>query len=657
MRRAGWSVFALILHLMLAGPAEAQDALLEEVHTISAGAEPVEREVTITQTGRYQVILTDTSYAAPLVSAKLAIMRGNTVVGTAAISSATTSIAGISLDATPGKYVFRIVGITDGASSGSAVVQISRANETSLWFDIPALFSPATEVAASNWTAFDLGFSPVTSGTYEVTLSDLAVPHTLSSLTLSVREFGGAQILTMPAAGSATFTAQVGTYYLIEGVGESSSSVNAGLLTLRVRQVGSSVNVRDRIVPVGRIEFVGFVTPTADAHVFSLNDLQFPAALAEKSAVLLLRDGTPAAISTGAPVPFTASGAEYIMYSVARAAQGSSGAYSVDVKTSNGAALFSKVKLVDGGATNASRVYGFDVDIPTAGAYRMQIEDFAFPGTLAGMQLAAAQGGTPLLGQRNGAGIVELQSVSAGKLFVLAAAQPVHSSGGVLGLEVRPSAGGQPVFETTQGVGNLFQARRFTVTRAASYRLALTDIGFPAPYGAFGAVVTRGTVAIAGSAFNSPNVDFNATPGDYVANFVVAPNGPERAATYGLGVVERPPAPSVSLTANPAQVTVGTTATLTWSSTNASTCVASSGWTGNKAASGTEDTAVLSSTTVFTLSCTGNGGTASATATVAAVSDSRGGGGALDWLALIALASASAAYVGRSRRTFVAKAL
>jgi len=74
--------------------------------------------------------------------------------------------------------------------------------------------------------------------------------------------------------------------------------------------------------------------------------------------------------------------------------------------------------------------------------------------------------------------------------------------------------------------------------------------------------------------------------------------------------------PTVTLTANPTSIPRGNISNLTWSSTNAVSCSASSGWSGIKALSGTASTGPLASTTLFKLTCTGPGGSASATATV-----------------------------------------
>ena len=78
------------------------------------------------------------------------------------------------------------------------------------------------------------------------------------------------------------------------------------------------------------------------------------------------------------------------------------------------------------------------------------------------------------------------------------------------------------------------------------------------------------------------------------------------------------PPPAVTLSASPAVVTTGGSSTLTWSATNATSCVASDAWTGPRSVSGSESTGPLSGTTpyTYTLSCTGAGGTTSRSVTV-----------------------------------------
>src|SRR6188472_2916536 len=68
--------------------------------------------------------------------------------------------------------------------------------------------------------------------------------------------------------------------------------------------------------------------------------------------------------------------------------------------------------------------------------------------------------------------------------------------------------------------------------------------------------------------------------------------------------------PTVTLTANQTSLEQGDSAQLTWSSTNATSCTASGGWSGNRATSGAATSEPLLEPTVFNLSCTGSGGTA-----------------------------------------------
>jgi hypothetical protein len=76
-----------------------------------------------------------------------------------------------------------------------------------------------------------------------------------------------------------------------------------------------------------------------------------------------------------------------------------------------------------------------------------------------------------------------------------------------------------------------------------------------------------------------------------------------------------PPAPTATLKAGAASISSGGSTTLTWSSTNASSCTASGGWTGTEAASGTKSVSPAATTT-YTLDCTGSGGKALVSATV-----------------------------------------
>jgi hypothetical protein len=73
------------------------------------------------------------------------------------------------------------------------------------------------------------------------------------------------------------------------------------------------------------------------------------------------------------------------------------------------------------------------------------------------------------------------------------------------------------------------------------------------------------------------------------------------------------------ISASPTTVNSGESSTLTWSSTNATACAASGGWTGTLAASGTKTTGALSASATYTLVCTGAGGTSTPASTLVTV--------------------------------------
>lgn len=68
-------------------------------------------------------------------------------------------------------------------------------------------------------------------------------------------------------------------------------------------------------------------------------------------------------------------------------------------------------------------------------------------------------------------------------------------------------------------------------------------------------------------------------------------------------------APTVSLTSSASSVAAGGSVELTWTSSNADSCVASGDWSGTKSPSGSESVGPLSSASQFVLACTNAGGT------------------------------------------------
>lgn len=76
------------------------------------------------------------------------------------------------------------------------------------------------------------------------------------------------------------------------------------------------------------------------------------------------------------------------------------------------------------------------------------------------------------------------------------------------------------------------------------------------------------------------------------------------------------PAPTSSFSGSPASIISGQSSTLSWSSSNATSCTASGGWSGAKATSGSQSVSPTSNTT-YTLACTGGGGTVTKNVSIA----------------------------------------
>ena len=68
--------------------------------------------------------------------------------------------------------------------------------------------------------------------------------------------------------------------------------------------------------------------------------------------------------------------------------------------------------------------------------------------------------------------------------------------------------------------------------------------------------------------------------------------------------------PTVTLTATPSQAISPASITLTWSSTGASSCAASGGWSGSKAISGSQTLTDVRSSATYTLTCSEGSGSA-----------------------------------------------
>jgi hypothetical protein len=646
LRSAGrGSIFAVAVTLLLSAGAGleragAQTPVFDAVHTIAAPTTGVPQEYTlnVSAAGSYTVTLTDLGAtltpSAPLASVKLAITGGNSLIGSPLVGAGAVTLSLPSA----GAYVLHVVGMPGtGLGSGPFGIQVTQG--TTPFASFQGRLALPSQSLPSGEAILDDSFTVSSSGNYNVALTDLQLPQSLTTLSLLlIPEGGAAPVVTLPQAGvyQATVALTAGVTYDVFAVGQSATGVNAGLFSAVIAPSGGGAPVFARVVPVGATVSVAQPSLEAGSDTFTLTDLAYPAALSQSGAVLTLSGQVVAQLNAPGSQAFNAAAANYEIFAVGTAASGGSGAgsYALQILPASGPAVFGAARPVTAPGSTVS-AYGFDTTLTAAGSYAVTLTDFQFPAALSSLTLAAVQGGAILGTPLAGAGDLNVGAAS-GPLSLVVFAQSA-GVGGLFGVDIA-AKGGNSVFGVTQGVGALFTAQQISITAAGTYSVTAADLGFPANFATYDTIVTQGANHL-GSIFGGGTFTFTATPGNYFVNFIAQPSGTDAAGTYALTVATAPPAPVVTINVDKPTVVSGGTVNIIWSSQNASACTASGGWTGSQATSGTHTSAPLTASTTFTLSCTGAGGTASKSVTVAVTAPSGGGGGEVDLGVLCLLAT------------------
>ncbi len=159
-----------------------------------------------------------------------------------------------------------------------------------------------------------------------------------------------------------------------------------------------------------------------------------------------------------------------------------------------------------------------------------------------------------------------------------------------------------------QATGTTSSADTVTVTNTGNAALSVNGVGITGTNAsAFASTSTCSTVAPNGTCRISVTFSPTAT-GAATASLEVSSNASTSPTAVALSGTGAPPV-TVSLSVAPIMVAAGQPAMLTWSATNATGCVASNGWNGSEATSGS--LSVASSATpaydTYTLTCHGNG--------------------------------------------------
>ena len=644
--------------VMLCAAAHAQSAdLLDVVHTVAGPnrAVPVEHTFTISAAGTYQVTLTDLGAAltpsAPLSSVKLAVTSGPKVVGTplAATPPLTGGAESTQFSATPGTYVIHVIG-TPGTVAGSGPIGIQVTNtadgsQVEAYSDTLAL--PAG-VLAVNEAVINDSFTVPTSDNYQVTLTDLQMPQALTTLTLAITQQGGSLLTTLPAAGSTPIALTAGVTYQIFAVGQATTAVNAGLYSATVSAaVGGTTPVYSKTVPVGTAVLVGSPALVAGSYNLNLTDLGYPTSpLSQLGAVATLNGAVVAQLATAGIKSFTATANTYQVYAAGiPATPAGVGSYALTLQPPSGAPALSVAQAVatPGGAASA---YTFSTNLTGGGAYTANLADFTFAAAFSSLSAAVVQGNSTIGTMATAVGTttaVASVNAAAGPLTILVFATP-GATGSLFGVNLTATGDTTPLFQATQGVGELFGTQQVTVTAAGNYTVNVTDVGFPVALTSLNAIATQGINRV-GTVYTGGSFSFDATPGDYFINIIAQPGGTDNAGTYSLSVGPTPPAPVVTLQSSETSVASGSTVTLTWTSQNATTCTSTGGnFTGSQSLNNSFTTAAITSTTTYALTCAGAGGSTTKSVTVSIAAPATGGGksggGSIDTLLLLVLVGA-----------------
>lgn len=628
------------------------DALVNQVTLVTdaaAAANPVPppHPFTVIIAGSYTVTLTDLAIPSALSSLQLAVASSS---ASAAILPAAGSKT-VTLQ--PGTYTAQVLAVAAAdADGGSFSVQVfpTAGGSALLSFvgDVGLPNSPNNVAESTLQTQFTI----TQAGTYQLTLADGNFPATLNSLELIAIPHGVAApvpAFLLQSAGTVSAPLGAGVYDLIV-FAIADSGTQAGLYSVQLSGGGNSVLATTQ--PVGLLPPAAtFNVPNAETVSLQLTDLAYLKSLVTLQAI----------VTQGATVLQQPAGAGSLSFAAAAgvanlfvwalpdvsAGQGAYAAYAID---SSPAPLLDVARpVVDSNHAG----YAFSMPLGSADTYQFRLSDFQIPTAFSALNAVVEQRATSLT--TTAAALTTFAAHPGPLNVVVFPTLPMAGDRGLFGLTLTAQATGTVVDETTQGVGAQFTSTTVPISTAGSYVVQAMDLGFPENLGILALIVTRGQTVV-GEVFGGGAVTFAvATPGTYVLNVLTLVGSGFDYGLYGLTLA---PAATATLSTNVSSVTSGQQVTVTWSSTNATSCSASAGpasggWSGTLASSGSLAVADLTQTTTFEISCSGNGGSATASTQVALLaspSSSGGGGGAWTGSALLPLALCALGMVRRRRQ-------
>jgi hypothetical protein len=642
-----------IVSLLASGAAHATP-LADNVRLIAATvqarlAAPSAKTFAVTQAGMYTVRLTDLATPGPLTSLSVAVATSTaTVTAPPLIIVPPATAASVDVMLAVGNYTVQPLAVPAAGSGGSFTVVVTPQGGGSPLFTGPWVVPAVAASPPPGQSALNSSFTVTDSGTYQMSVTDRVFPAALSGFqAIVLREPDGMTmcVIASLAAPSCAMTLAAGTTYDVIVLANADVTALAGLCSLKI--VGGSSGSSEpyaATIPVGNLpQVLTAQVPAAESVSVQLQDLSYPAALGSLSAVVVQGAEVLQQFGASGTASFVATAGPLQVFALAAPdATGGEGAYALYAHDAANTLADQAVPVVD--TTHVG--YAYPALLAAAGNYQLVVTDYLLPSPLVALNVLAEQ-----RGQLLGTGVTPVPTLAAqsGTVNMVAFAQATTAgANGLFGIDL-VNASGTAVFQTTQGVGASFQTVD-VVASAGKYVVQLTDLGFPANFSTVWLIGTWnrrvGTQIVVGQGSSTGRAVFDVpSAGTYVFNVLAQTAAGQQYGLYGFNLAAAPAAPTVTLSSSTSAVNAGGKVTLTWSSTDATSCTASDGWSGMLATTGTQDSSALSATTTFTLTCTGDGGSGSASTQVRVTqppaSGGGGGGGALDSATVLALALAA----------------
>jgi hypothetical protein len=631
-----WLLAAALFFLVPDGRAQAIDPLPAETRLVGVSGAPstTMENFTIAAPAQNLVItLTDLQTPAALSSATVVVTQGGAIVGEAIMTSPATS-ASFSITGAVGQYTLYVFGAPNASYSvGTFTVCVAPSTSTSNCIQnasISGNISAAAATADPTVSTVSATLNVITGGAYTVTFADDQFPAALN-VAPNLALFQGSQVIMLAIQSGTMINLSPGTYTLL-AVAQASQTLKAGLYGIKIAGPPGSTPLLDASYAVGELAPSLYASnPSAQTLMLSVTDFQFPSPLATASAIVTSGSTVLGSASIAAAAPpsnFQAPAGVLQIWSFATAGAAGGGTYQVDLMSAT-ATLLQTAAAVNNGTSLA---FAYTTSALAAGSYQATATDFQFPAVLPTLKFAVAQNGV-ILKQAAVASTVNFSTPAAtAPVFVLVGVTPPSGGNGILDVNVQtPGVAPQLLFDQTQAVSltDLFDTQTINLGSSGSFNVTLTDLKFPAQFQDLDLIVSTGGV-ILGKIIGSGTIPLAATPGAYQLTFIATPAAQQQYGMYALSIVNAPP--GVTLMASPTTVAAGKTTTLTWTSTNATSCMGSGGaFAGAQANSGTT-AVIVSATTTFMLTCTGPGGMNAQSATVTATTppSSSSGGGEID---------------------------